>query len=66
MLVFVSPPDWWGQAWRIEMWRSGTVRVFRLDGHEVSSSPLSRPRTVAELGEWLVERRLDPDQLRQA
>jgi len=61
--VLVTPPDRQGQTWRIEVDDAGRVRVYRAAGRTVWGVPLRAVRDVHDLGRWLVERGIDPDQL---
>jgi len=61
--VWHTPPDRLGVAWRIEVRDTGAVRVFRRTGRSVAQAHLRHPADLRELGAWLVERGIDPDQL---
>jgi hypothetical protein len=63
MEVYRTPPDESGQRWRVEIDADGRVRVYRLVVGAVSGAPLRRPRTVNELGGWLVSLGLGVDDL---
>ncbi|MEV0719058.1 hypothetical protein [Asanoa sp. NPDC050611] len=64
MQVWNTPSDRLGMEWRIEVRDTGHVSVFRRTGRRVGHAPLRHPRDLHELGRWLVERGIDPDQLR--
>lgn len=49
--------------WRIEVRDAGRVSVFRRAGRRVGHAPLRHPRDLHELGDWLVDRGIDPDLL---
>lgn len=66
MLVWVTPLDVEHRRWRIEIWPDGRAQVWEMVGEWVSSAPLREPRSVGELGEWLVNRGIDPEDLLQA
>jgi hypothetical protein len=61
--VWDTPPDRQGMRWRIEVRDAGAVSVFRRTGLRLAHAPLRHPRDLWELGEWLVDREIDPDQL---
>jgi hypothetical protein len=61
--VWSTPPDREGLTWRIEVRTGGAVRVFRRTGRSVGQTPLRHPADLRELGRWLVDRRIDPDEL---
>jgi hypothetical protein len=61
--VWDTPPDQQGLRWRIEVRDTGAVSVFRRTGQRVAHAPLRHPRDLFELGEWLVDRGIDPERL---
>ncbi|MEV4622341.1 hypothetical protein AB0J74_26955 [Asanoa sp. NPDC049573] len=61
--VWNTPADRQGMRWRIEVRDTGAVSVFRRTGQRVAHAPLRNPRDLWELGEWLVDRGIDPEQL---
>jgi hypothetical protein len=61
--VWTTPPDRDGATWRIEVRAGGAVRVFRRTGRSVAQTPLRHPADLRELGRWLVDRGIDPDDL---
>lgn len=58
-----TPPDRAGLQWRIEVRDADRVSVFRRTGSRVGNAPLRHPRDLRELGTWLVDRGIDPEQL---
>ena len=64
MQVWNTPPDRAGLEWRIEVRDADRVSVFRRTGRRVGNAPLRHPRDLHELGGWLVDRGIDPAQLR--
>lgn len=64
-MVLHTPPDRDRCRWRVEVYPGGRVRVFELAGQSVASTMALRPQTIAELGQWLVERDIDPERLEQ-
>jgi hypothetical protein len=61
--VWNTPADRDGAIWRIEVRAGGAVRVFRRTGRSVAQAPLRHPADLRELGRWLVDRGIDPDDL---
>ena len=63
MLVWLTPPDRGRCTWRIEIMPDGRVWVWQTAYGWVSSAPLRFPRDIGELGEWMVQRGIEPDDL---
>jgi hypothetical protein len=61
--VWVTPPDREHKTWRIDV-KDGGPRRGAPRGTVFRRQPLRRPATMDALGPWLLERGIDPDDLR--
>lgn len=61
--VWITPYDRDHCRWRIEVLPDGRVWVWRMSDSWVASAPQRYPRDIGELGVWMVERGIDPEDL---
>lgn len=61
--MWLTPYDRERFRWRIEIWPDGRALVWLLSDGGIASAPIRAVRDIGSLGEWLVGRGVDPDDL---